>query len=273
MGTIRKFAWAGPLAIIAWLTLLAVSPPAYAQSMREVLGAGDSVRITVFRYPDLTTEARLSEEGKVTMPLIGEVALGGMTPDEAGTHIADRLKRGKFLVNPQIGVTVLQARSRQVSVLGLVARPGRYALEGTSAKVTDLIALAGGLQPTASDTVTVVLNRGGKSDKMDIDLPSLMQGSDLAKNVDVQNGDTIFVHRAPVFYIYGEIQKAGAYRVEPGITVMQAISLAGGITLRGTDRRPQLRRRTPQGDWKESSVGLFDPVRADDVIYIRESLF
>ena len=273
MEAIRKLTSVRALALLAWLALLTVSAQAYAQSMREVLGAGDSVRITVFRYPDLSTEARLSEEGRVTVPLIGEVSLKGMTPEEAGKHIADRMKSGKFLVNPQIGVTVLQARSRQVSVLGLVTRPGRYSLEGATAKVTDVIALAGGLQPTASDTVTVVLNRDGKSEKIDIDLPSVMQGRDASKNIEVQNGDTVFVHRAPVFYIYGQITRAGAYRIEPGLTVMQAISLAGGITPRGTDSRPQLRRKAPGGEWKESTVGLLDPVSAEDVIYIRESWF
>jgi polysaccharide biosynthesis/export protein len=282
MKGLAKLSPARRLAILAWFGLLAVCVQVNAQSMRlqvnaqsmrEVLGPGDSVRITVFRYPDLTTEARLSEEGKLTMPLVGELALTGMSPDDAGKHIAERLKQGKFLVNPQVTVAVLQTRSRQVSVLGLVSRPGRYALEGESARLTDLIALAGGLQPTAADTVTVVQNRDGKTEKLEVDLPLLMQGGDPGKNIEVQNGDTIFVHRAPVFYIYGEIQRAGAYRVEPGLTVMQALSLAGGITPRGTDRRPQLRRRAPSGEWKESTASLFDAVRADDVIYIRESLF
>jgi polysaccharide biosynthesis/export protein len=273
MNALKKLFSARRLALAAWIGLTAVSLQGYAQAMREVLGGGDQVKITVFRYPDLTTEGRLTEEGRITVPLVGEVDLNGKTPDEAGKYIAERYKQGKFLVNPQVGVSVMQTRSRQVSVLGLVSKPGRYPLEGASAKLSDVIALAGGLQPTASDTVTVQTNRNGKTEKFDVDLPSIMQGGDQAKNIELQNGDTIFVNRAPVFYIYGEVQRAGAYRVEPGMTVMQAISLAGGLTPRGTDRRPQMRRKAGPTDWKEGTVSLTEHVRADDVIHIRESLF
>jgi len=260
------------IAAAAWLAAAAVSLPGYAQSMKETLGAGDAVKITVLRYPDMSTEGRLSEDGRITVPLVGDVQLTGKTPDEAGKLIAERFKEGKFLVNPQVTVSVLQTRSRQVSVLGLVAKPGRYPLESASAKVSDVIALAGGLQPTASDTVTVQTNRNGKVEKFDVDLPTLMQGGDQAKNIELQNGDTIFVNRAPVFYIYGEVQRAGAYRVEPGMTVMQAISLAGGLTTRGTDRRPQLRRKAGS-EWKEGTVNLQEQVKPEDVIQIKESWF
>lgn len=261
------------IARLCALMLLLSTVHAYAQAARESLGGGDMVRITVFRYPDLTTEGRLSEEGRITLPLVGDVNLKGMTPHSAGKHIAQRFKTGKFLVNPQVGVTVIETRSRVVSVLGLVGKPGRYPLDATSARLTDIIALAGGLQPTASDMVTVVLNRKGKASKIDVDLPALMQNAGRGKNIELQNGDTVFVNRAPVFYIYGEVNRAGAYRVEPGMTIVQAISLAGGMTLRGTDRRPQLKRRTTDGKWNESTVSLLDPVRADDVIFIRESWF
>ena len=257
--------WAG-------LALLAASPQAQAQNVKETLGGGDSVRITVFRYPDLNTEGRLSEDGRLTLPLVGDVSLKGMTPHDAGKHIAERYKKGRFLVNPQVGVNIVETRSRQVSVLGLVTKPGRYPLEGTAARLSDVIALAGGLQPTASDTVTVVQNRKGKTARFDVDLPAMMQGAGRGKDIEIQHGDTVFVNRAPVFYIQGEVNRAGAYRVEPGLTVGQAISLAGGMTVRGTERRPQLRRKSGK-EWEQSTVSLFDPVKADDVLVIRESLF
>jgi polysaccharide biosynthesis/export protein len=259
--------------VLAGLGLFAASMQGHAQNLREVLGGGDAVRVTVFRYPDLSTEGRLSEDGRITLPLLGEVKLQGMTPQDAGKHIAQRYKSGRFLVNPQVGVSILETRSRQVSVLGLVTKPGRYPLEGTTARLSDVIALAGGLQPTAADTVTVVQNRRGKSVRFDVDLPSVMQGLGKTKDVEIQSGDTIFVNRAPVFYIYGEVNRAGAYRVEPGLTVAQAISLAGGMTVRGTERRPQLRRKGGKEGWTQETVGLFDAVKPDDVIVIRESLF
>jgi polysaccharide export outer membrane protein len=241
--------------------------------MQEVLGAGDTVRITVFRYPDLTTEARLSEEGKVNVPMIGQVALQGMTPDQASRHVADRMKAGQFILNPQIDVTVVQARSRQVSVLGFVKNPGRYMLEGTTAKVTDVIAMAGGLEPDASDTALVQRNRGGKSESVRVDLASIIQGGDASKNIEVASGDSVFVSKAPVVYVYGEVTKGGSYRLEPGMTVMQAISVAGGVTPRGSERRAKLRRRGADGEWKETTANPLEPVSPDDVIYVRESLF
>src|SRR4051794_5341029 len=95
----------------------------------DKLGVGDAVRVTVFQQPDLTTEARISEKGTLNVPLIGEVKLTGLTQAEASTAIANELKKGKYLKNPQVNVAVTTVRSRQVSVLGLVARPGRYPLD------------------------------------------------------------------------------------------------------------------------------------------------
>lgn len=260
-----------PLGVLAWL-LLAIAPgQTSAQAMREVIGPGDTVRITAYRNPDLTTEARLSDQGRLNVPLVGEMTLSGMTPDQAAKRIADRLKQGKYVLDPQITVTVLQARSRLVSVLGNVNNPGRYELDGASAKISDVIAMAGGLDANASDRIILQPN-GGKSEPVTVDLSSIIQG-DSSKNVDVRGGDSIFVPKAAVVYVYGEVTKGGAYRIEPDMTVMQAISLAGGITPRGSDRRVQLRRKGADGKWKQSNVKLTDAVSPDDVIYVREGLF
>jgi polysaccharide export outer membrane protein len=257
------------------LSLFLVTMPglAGAQSMQEVLGPGDTVRITAFRNPELETVARLSEAGKVNVPMIGQVTLSGMTPEQAAAHIAQRLKAAKLILNPQIDVAVTQARSRQVSVLGFVTRPGRYILDGTTARVTDVIAMAGGLGPAASNTAVLQRTREGKNEAVEIDIASLIQGGDAAKNIEMRSGDSLFVPRAPVFYVYGEVRGGGSYRLEPGMTVMQAISVAGGVTPRGSERRTKLRRRGADGEWKESTAKPFDAVSADDVIYVRESLF
>jgi len=277
-----------PIALVAYATLACI-PAAHAQTtrdanqarppqqaheaQRDALGPGDSLRVTVFRYPDLTTEARVSDKGTIVFPLIGEVQVGGLTADAVGTRIAQRLRDGKFLINPQVSVAALQLRSRQVSVLGDVARPGRYPLEDSSAKVTDILAMAGGLGPLADDTITVMSNQGGKTIKTEVNLPSVMRSAQMEKNIDIRNGDTVFVPRAPVFYIYGEVQRGGVYKLENNMSIMQAISVGGGITLRGSDRRLQVRRRTPEGEWREYSAQLSDLVQADDVIYVKESFF
>jgi polysaccharide export outer membrane protein len=251
----------------------ATAPGQATEAARETLGPGDTVRITVFQNPDLTTEARLSERGTIVFPLVGEVALGGRTPTEAGTQIAERLKQGQFLKNPQVNVAVTQVRSRQVSVLGHVQKPGRYPLDDASSRLTDLLALAGGVAPTGDDIVTVMLTRGGNVTKHEIDVPAMYRNGDLKSNIEVQAGDTIYVQPAPVFYIYGEVQRAGAYKLQPNMVVMHALSLGGGLTPRGTERGMLIQRRMPDGSARKVEVRPNDPVQPDDVIYVRESLF
>jgi len=273
METVQRPSYARAIAILGWLILSLISAQAWGQSMREVLGVGDTVRISAFRYPDLTTEARVSEEGKVNVPLVGEVLLAGLTPDQAAKYIAKLMREGKYIVNPQIDVAVLEPRSRQVSVLGFVTRPGRYVLDGTAARLTDVLAMAGGLVPAASDKAVVTRNGGSKSQTFNVDLASIIQHGDVSKDIEVRSGDSVFVPKAPVVYVYGEVTRGGAYRLESGMTVMQAISLAGGITPRGSESRMRLRRLGENGKWKETNAKPLDPVAADDVIYVRESFF
>ena len=249
-----------------------LSGAAIAQS-RDVLGEGDSIRITIFQSPDLTTETRISEKGTITFPLIGEVQLSGLSPARAEARIAEQLVKGKFLVKPQVSVNVVQVRSRQVSVLGQVARPGRYPLDDTSANLTDILAVAGGVSPGGDDNVTVTMKRDGKLVKLDVDVPTMYRTGDLSKNIRLENGDVIYVQRAPVFYIYGEVQRAGSYRLEQGMTVMQAVSVGGGVTARGTDRGLKIRRRAQDGALHSIDARLTDLVQANDVIYVRESWF
>ena len=135
------------------ILLLALAAPAMAQT--EKLGIGDAVRVTVFQQPDLTTEARITYRGTINLPLVGEVKVGGMSAAQAGGSIAESFKKGGYLKNPQVSVALTTLRSRQVSVLGLIARPGRYALDDTSSQLADVIAAAGGIASGGSDTVTV----------------------------------------------------------------------------------------------------------------------
>ncbi len=260
------------LAALLCLAAMTLSVAAFGQS-REILGEGDSIRITVFQNPDLTTETRISERGTISFPLVGEISLAGLTPVGAEARIAEHLIKGKFVLKPQVSLNVVRVRSRQVSVLGQVARPGRYPLDDTSSNLTDILALAGGVSPTGDDSVTVMVTRNGKTSKLEINVPTMYRTGDLSRNLQLQNGDTIFVQRAPVFYIYGEVQRAGVYRLEPVMTVMQALSVGGGVTPRGTDRGLKIRRKTADGKFQAIDAHLTDPVQPDDVIYVRESLF
>jgi len=244
--------------ILIGVFLLAIALPGWAQ---EKLGVGDAIRITVHQQPDLSAEARISERGTVALPLIGEVKVAGLSQPQAASAIAESFKKGQFLRNPQVTIAITTVRSKQVSVLGAVTRPGRYALDDTSTRLADVIAAAGGITPTGADTVTVI--RDGKEHRIPV----------LGKPFDLKGGETIHVERAPVFYIYGEVTRSGAYRIEPNMTVMQAIAAGGGITPRGSDRRLKLRRADVGGKLVETDAKLRDPVKPDDVIYVKEALF
>ena len=245
--------------IFRGIVLLALAAPAWAQA--EKLGIGDAIHVTVFQQPDLTTDTRINEKGSIAMPLIGEVKVAGKSQAEAAAQIAKSLKDGKFLKNPQVAVAITTVRSRQVSVLGAVARPGRYPLDDTSSQLSDVIAAAGGISAIGGDTVLVI--RDGKEQRVPL----------LGKSYTLKGGETVHVERAPVFYIHGEVARSGAYRVEPNMTIMQAIAAGGGITPRGSDRRLKLRRGGADGKLQEKDGSLRDPVKADDVIFVKEALF
>jgi polysaccharide export outer membrane protein len=239
--------------------MMAVSGAALAQAQK--LGPGDTVRVTVFGQPDLTTEARVSDKGMIDLPLVGAVKVADKAPAEAAGTIAGALKKGQFLKNPQVTVALTAVRSRQVSVLGLVAHPGRFPLEEARMRVPDILAAAGGIAPGGGSSVTVIREGQPK------------QVSSLDKDFVLKGGDTVYVDRAPVFYIYGEVTRSGAYPVTPNLTVMQAISVGGGITPRGSERRVKLRRTGADGKVVETDASLQDVVKADDVIYVKESIF
>jgi polysaccharide export outer membrane protein len=249
---------------VTGLALIAFALPLAAQQQQksiEKLGTGDVLRVTVFGQPDMTTEGRVSDRGSINIPLAGDVKVAGASPTEAASLIATALKDGQFLKNPQVTVAVTAARSRQVSVLGMVARPGRYVIEDAKGGISEVIAAAGGITAGANENVTVI--RDGEPKKV----------ATLSSDFELKPGDTIYVDRGPTFYIYGEVTRAGAYPIQPGLTVMQALSLSGGITPRGSERRIKLRRPGPDGQVAETDAKLQDTVKADDVIFVREALF
>ena len=252
----------------------AASASAAAPRPEAILGVGDTLKITVYQNPDLTVEAaRVSENGQINFPLIGSVAIGGLTVGAAEQKIAKMLRDGGFVLRPQVTIQVAQIRSSVISILGQVAKPGRFPIETVGAKVSEMIAAAGGVLPTGADVVTLVGTRNGRSIKLDIDLPAILQSGKSELDIPVDNGDIIYVDRAPTAYMYGEVQRPGAFRIERGMTLMQALAQNGGLTARGTQRGIKVHRRNANGVVTISDMGMNDPVSRDDVIYIKESLF
>lgn len=259
--------------LLAILGLLALTAAAEDRPSDYQLGPGDNIRIMVFQNPDLTLETRLSESGAITYPLVGNIDLGGLTLSAAEAKLAKALKDGGFLQQPQVNIMLQQVRSNQVDVLGQVGKPGRYPLETTNTKLSDILALAGGLAPSGADTVILTGVRDGKPFRQEIDVAGIFLDKRSQDDVTVAGGDIIYVHRYPVFYIYGEVQRPGSYRVERNMFVMQAMVQAGGPTQRGSERRLRLYRRDRNGELEKLTPQMTDVVRADDVIYVNESLF
>jgi polysaccharide export outer membrane protein len=262
------------LAIVLVLLAAAVMPVrAQQQQQQYLIGGGDILRISVFKNPDLSLDARVSESGSLSYPLIGAVSVGGLTLPAAERKIAELLKEGGFVLNPQVNILVTQGFSGQVSVIGEVKNAGRYSLEAAGGHLSGMLAVAGGIAPTGSDIVIVSGVRGGKPFRREIDVVAMSLGSAGAEDILLAGGDTVYVNRAPLFYIYGQVQKPGQVHLERGMTVMQALAAGGGVTGKGTSRGIVRHRRDASGKVKEESVSLDEDVRDQDVIYVKESLF
>jgi polysaccharide export outer membrane protein len=247
--------------------------PAEPARLETILGPGDVVRATVFQNPDLTVETRIAEGGQINFPLIGAVTVGGLTIPVAEKRIETMLREGGFVLRPQVTIQVVRTLSSQVSVLGQVSKPGRYPIEMTSSKVSEMIAAAGGVVPGGADVVTLVGTRNGEPVKLDIDLPAILQAGRAELDVQLENGDIIYVDRAPTIYIYGSVQHPGQIRLERGMTLMQALAAGGGLTARGTERGMQVHRRDAAGQVNILELKPTDHLQRDDVVYVKESLF
>jgi len=237
------------------------------------IGSGDTIRILVFQNPDLTLETRVSEVGTISYPLIGTVSIGGHTVGSAEQAIARALQAGGFIKNPQVNIVPVQIRSNQVSVLGQVGKPGRYPLETFNVRVSEMIAIAGGISPTGADAVVLTGTRDGQPFHRDIDIADLFLQNKHQADVLVAGGDVIYVPRAPMFYVYGEVQRPGSYRIERGMTIRQALALGGGPTPRGTERKLAVFRQRPDGTIESLNPELNSLVQPDDVLRVPESLF
>ena len=247
------------------------TPTAAAAEYR--LGSGDVVRINVYQNPDLAIETRVTAAGLISYPLLGSIKVGGLSVTATEKLIADGLRSGNFVKQPQVTLVVTQVRGNQASVLGMVNRPGRYPIEVADMRLTDLLAMAGGTAVNGSDMVVVTGTRDGKPFRAEVDMPSVFATGGTGKDMLINNGDSIWVDRQPLVYIYGEVQRPGPMRVERGMTVMQSLATGGGLTQRGTQKGIRIHRKATDGKVQVVEPMLDDKVQDGDVVYVRESLF
>lgn len=237
------------------------------------LGLGDTISLLVFGKPDLSTKAVVADDGTVQLPLIGAIPVVGLSPSEAAQEVAKAYVAGEFLVNPQVTIALETGTSQQVSVLGEVGSPGRYAVESRTS-VFDLLAIVGGKSADSADVLYLIRTEAdGTVSRIPIDLSSLADPTKEVPAIKFQGGDTLFVPRAPQIFIYGEVSKPGEYKLQPGMSLIEALVIAGGVTPRGSTSRIEIKRKKADGKIKTVYPKLNDTLEADDVIRVKESIF
>lgn len=271
MRTNKKSQRSGMLCVALMVLILLL--PIEQSLASSGIGPDDVLLITVYGHDDLKTETRVSADGKITFPLVGKVPASGKSSIALEEEIAVRLIQGGFLHDAQVNVKVLEHVSQQVSVLGYVNKPGRYALHSNSS-IVDLIAMAGGIDNNLGDNVVIVTRViDGKQYSQELNLRDYVENPGSLPPFLMQRGDVVYVPKVPMFYIYGEVQKPGAYRLEQDISVAKALSIAGGLTARGTKRGIIINRKNENGTLLETKATLSDSVLENDIIDVDERWF
>ena len=259
--------------------------PVTAISREAPVGAEDLLEISVFEIPDLTRTVRVSERGTITLPLLGELKVGGLTPAQLEERLRDELGR-KYLEDPQVSVFVREHGSKKVSVLGAVGKPGVYEMLGART-LLQVLSEAGGLTKEAGADLFILRTRpGGGSETIPVDLLGLMSNRDPTQNLNVHPGDIVSVPIDQQLYIYvdGAVRTPG--RIEQlasrPITLGQAIAKAGGATERANLKSIQILRKGKDGAPQALSANLNrirkgkdpdQPLQDGDVVVVPETFF
>ncbi|MFC1748179.1 SLBB domain-containing protein [Pseudomonadota bacterium] len=215
----------------------------------------------------------MDETNHINFPLIGEVKIGNTSQDEAEKRIEQALRDGGYVREPQVTIIVEQQHSRQISVLGYVKKPAKYSVDQPTTLV-DIIAMAGGISREGSDIVRLIRNSGkGQQEQIEIDLRKMLISGDMSQNLKIESNSTIYVAPMDKFYIYGQVNRPGAYKLEPGMTVMQAIAVGGGINIKGSTRDLRISRHHINGSIEDIEADVKIRLQANDVVFVKERLF
>jgi polysaccharide export outer membrane protein len=279
---VRRYVNSSPARLaVALAALIASSHFVSAQSPSDyVIGPQDVVTIQVYDQADLGGKYSVEADGTFSFPLIGRVKAGGQTLRALEQDLKSKLADGYFR-NPQVTVAIEQYRSQRVFVMGEVRQPGPVPLTGGMTLI-EALARAGSPTFTASGEVAIVRSsqdvRGpvlpGQNSGSDVFRASIkeLEGGALSQNLELRDGDTVFVPRAETIYVFGQVRTPGAYGVQANMTVLQALSLAGGVTEHGASGRIRV-VRSEDGAKKEIKVKLTDLVRPGDTVIVPERFF
>lgn len=261
-------------ALAALLLLMLLGTLAMAADDGYQIGTGDVVKITVYGHPDLTTVARVDDYGSISFPLLGEIVIGGQTAAVAAQTITSSLN-GDYIVSPQVTVFIEEFRSKKVVISGEVVRPGLYELTGPTT-IMELISKAGGLTKGAGRAATVHRSQqtaNGQAATFTVNLGELLEAGRSAGDLQLMDGDSVTVAKAGVVYVTGQVNRPAAYNIEPDMTVIKAVTLAGGFTPLASQRRIKIIRKIAGNEQVIERVSLHERIAADDVMVIPESFF
>jgi polysaccharide export outer membrane protein len=266
----------------AVIALVLTAAAASAQGSDYVIGSQDVLTITVYDQAELSGKFNVEADGSFAYPLIGRIVAGGLTLRAVESELKRRLADG-YLKNPQVSVAIEQYRSQRIFVIGEVRAPGAYQLTGDMTLI-EALARAGSVTTEAGEEILIVRPPDAKSRSGPV-LPSddtsaevirvnarELQAGVLSQNVALRDGDTLVVLRAQSVYVFGQVKTPGAFAAEKGTTVLQALSLAGGITDRGSTGRVFI-VRTVDGKKKEFKAKLTDTVEPGDTLIVKERFF
>ncbi len=256
------------------IVILAFFSAAYAEQ-DYLIGPDDVVKVTVYNHPDLTATDRISGDGMIMLPLIGDVKLAGLSVEMAAKKISLLLSDG-FIMDPKVSVFVVEFRSRKVMIMGQVFRPGVFTLSGNTSFL-ELLTLAGGLTKEAGDRATIkrkTTNAGKEGEGLiTIDLRKLIDQGDASLDIVLMDNDSVYIAKAGVFYITGEIKKPDAYKHEEGLTVIKAATMAGGFSDKAAPGRIKIIRKIDKKEKLIEHAGMDELILPDDIIVVPESFF
>jgi len=245
---------------------------------RVLISDGDLLEVTVYGLDDMAQKVRVDSEGNISLQLLGQAHVGGLTPSEAERLLSKTAIEKGILKDPHFSVFIRENVQGGVAVLGEVNKPGIYALEGTH-RLLEAISAAGGVTNKAGNTVFIT--RHDNSAKV-IKTQLAQKDEDPGDNVEVYPGDTVVVSKAPLVYVVGEVQRPSGLVMENGepITVLQAIALAQGTTKNAKLGSARIIRKSPDGQYHEIPLPLGDMLKAkkpdialqkEDIVFIPTS--